>query len=193
MQTLQRWLKHYFSLVIGHVDPAISEKQTADYFAMATIGVTKSCPFCKGGPAGHVVQLDNVRLRESDLDRQVDLVLDHFQDWQHTKLQIEVVAFQQGLYALIRKRGAERQIYPTVVPWRPDKDKVRRATMQSANFSGGLVHIRDDHPLSGAFVDEVIQFPQGAHDDMFDAFMGASEGTVLRVRGRTFRDRPANW
>jgi predicted phage terminase large subunit-like protein len=106
-------------------------------------------------------------------------------------MKLEIVAYQQGLYNLVRSEGAKRNIYPPLSPFKPDKDKIRRATIQSAQFSGNLVHLRDDHPLFQAFYDELVQFPLGEHDDMLDAYMNAAEEAVSKPRARTFAQKPS--
>jgi predicted phage terminase large subunit-like protein len=176
------FLRDKFKMIIGAVDPAISEKSTADWWAMVTIGIARD--------NGHIWILDYHRVRESDPLVQVGIVLDKHQEWRHDRIKVESVAYQQGLQQLINRVGAERNIYAPTVAYRPDKDKVRRAIVQSASFAGNLIHIRVDHPLLNAFLDEVVQFPQGNHDDMFDAFMMAAEDVTMRSNIRTFKNKP---
>ena len=177
---LDHWLQTYFSTISGSVDPAISEKQTADWWTMATIGVTSHCPICPGGPAGHVVQLDMLRMRESDPMKQVDAILENYQECQHRKLRIEAIAFQSGLLKLVKNRGATQGIYPPIKPYRPAQSKRARAIVHAALFSGGMVHLRRDHPLYQEFYDEIVEFPQGDHDDMFDSYMSAADVALRR-------------
>ncbi|MEC5150880.1 phage terminase large subunit [Cryobacterium sp. GrIS_2_6] len=184
------WLRAHFSKIVGHIDPAISEKTTADWWAMITIGITKACPFCEGHPRNHVVILDYVRLRESDPEKQANMIGDQFQTWRHDRLKIEAVAYQAGLYALTRNIAQRNGINMPIVKWKPDRDKVRRASMQAGMFQAGYVHLREDHPLASAFVEEIVQFPQGEHDDMFDAYLGAAEELVLQSRRRVFTNKP---
>lgn len=174
----QAWLKLKFRRIVGAVDPAISEKTTADFWAMVTIGIERN--------TGHIFILDIVRMREGDPLKQVKMVFDQYRQWGHDTIKVESVAYQKGLHALIQRQGAAIGLYPPVMPYRPDTDKTRRATFHSANFAGGLVWIRQDHPLLSPFVEEILAFPQGSHDDMFDAYMIAAEETVTRVRARTF-------
>jgi len=188
-QALRRFLRRHIAIISQAVDPAISEKTTADYWAEATIGITKSCPICEGHPSGHIIQLDMVRMREGDPTKQVDMIFDQHEKWDPDQIRIEVVAFQQALYRLARKRGLETGTRPPFKPFKPDKDKTRRAIVHSAQFSGGIVHLRKDHPLYQDFRDEILQFPQGEHDDMFDAYMAAAD-PVYKQEGRTFDRKP---
>jgi predicted phage terminase large subunit-like protein len=186
-QILHAWLKEKFEQVVAAVDPAISEKTSADYWAMATVGIERG--------TGHHWILDVVRMREGDPLKQVDEVLNSFEFWNHDKIKIESVAYQKGLYQLIAAEGAKRHRYPPVVPFIPDRDKRRRGIIHSAKFAGGLVHLREDMPNYNAFREETIQFTGkgDAHDDMIDAYMAATEHTVLQRKVRAFGAKPTGW
>lgn len=175
------WLQTEIKQIIMAVDPAISEKTTADYFACIVIGIDHQ---------GHIWQLDLFRDRIADIDRQVDIVLDMAQQWKPDKLKVESVAYQAGLARAIQRTAAQRGIHVPVFQVKPDKDKFRRAVIHSASFAGGLVHLREDHPLFDLFVAEIMNFPMGDHDDMFDAFMHAAEDLVQRPSTRTFARKP---
>lgn len=189
-QALRSWIKTHFKKVVAHVDPAISEKETADYWAMVTVGITQKCPICEGGGSNHIVVLDVDRFREADPDIQAQVVGDSFLTWRQDKLKVETVAYQAGLYAIIQNIARKRGIHIPIWKWKPDRSKRRRAILQSGSWAGGLVHIRMDMPLAGEFIEEVLQFPQGEHDDMFDAYLGAAEETVLQSKSRAFKDKP---
>lgn len=175
------WLETEIKQVLMAIDPAISEKTTADFFALFVIGVDAD---------GHIWELDKFRDRIGDIDRQIDIAIDYGIKWKVDKLKVEAVAYQAGLARGIRKRAAERGTHLPIQEVKPDKDKFRRAVIHSANFAGGLVHLREDHPLFDAFVAELLNFPRGEHDDMFDAFMHAAEDLVQRPSVRTFARKP---
>lgn len=175
------WVETEIKQIIMAIDPAISEKTTADYFAIFIIGVDA---------AGHIWELDKFRDRIGDIDKQVDVAIDYGIKWKPDRLKVESVAYQAGLARAIRKRAAERGTHLPVMEVKPDKDKFRRAVIHSANFAGGLVHLREDHPLFDAFVMEVLNFPVGEHDDLFDAYMHSAEDLVQRPSIRTFARKP---
>lgn len=187
---LRSWMKTHFKKVIGHIDPAISESEKADWWAMVTIGITNKCPICPGEPAGHIVILDVIRFRESDPEVQAQEIGDQFLLWKQDKIKIEAVAYQAGLYQITKRIAQKRGLHIPVWKWKPDRSKRRRAILQSGSWAGGTVHIRMDMPHAAEFIEEVVQFPQGAHDDMFDAYLGAAEETVLTTKQRAFRDKP---
>jgi predicted phage terminase large subunit-like protein len=189
-QALRSWSKTHFKRVIGHIDPAISEKETADWWAMVTIGITSKCPICPGQQSNHVVILDVIRFRESDPEIQANYIGSQFMLWKQDKIKIESVAYQAGLYTITKNIARKNGINMPIWKWKPDRSKRRRAILQSGSWAGGMVHIRTDMPFASVFIEEVVQFPQGEHDDMFDAYLGAAEETVLTPRIKAFSQKP---
>lgn len=184
------WLREHFSSIVGHIDPAISESERADYWAMATVGITSKCPICPNGGANHVVILDVMRLKEEDPNAQAKIIVEEYLLWRQDKVNVESVAYQAGLAAIVKNLGIKMRVHIPVRKWKPDRSKRRRAVLQSGLWAAGSVHIRSDMPFAGTFIEEVTQFPQGTHDDMFDAVLGASEGAVLRIKRRAFGKKP---
>lgn len=178
------WVESELKQIIMAIDPAISEKTTADYFAIFILGVDAK---------GDIWMLDVFRDRIGEMDRQIDISLDRALQYKLDKLKVESVAYQAGLARALRRRAAERGTHLPIQEVKPDKDKFRRAVIHSANFAGGLVHLRTDHPLFETLVKEILDFPMGEHDDMFDAYMHAAEDLVQRAPVRTFRSKPAGW
>lgn len=190
---MQNWMTETFKLVIGSVDPAISEKQKADWWAMATIGITKACPICEGNPTGHIMQLDMFRMKDSNPNNHVLAVLDGYKEWKHDKIRIESVAYQSGLYTMAMQKGAELNLYPPLRSWRPDRDKHRRAVVFSATAAGNMFHMREDHPLYAQLLEEFMSFPQGEHDDMIDAIFAAAEDVTMKTKRRVFKNKAAGF
>lgn len=191
---IHNWLSANAKMIIGSVDPAISEKTTADYWAMATIMIANACPLCEGNPPGHILQLDMHRVRESDPVKQVNIILDQYQMWKHDKIRIETVAYQHGLYQLTRRLSTERSIYPPIRAFTPDRDKHRRAIIFSAVMAGKIVHLRNDHILWGPLQEEILNFPQAEHDDMLDALMSASEQITMKIaKPRAHTNKPTGF
>lgn len=174
------WLQTEITQIVMAIDPAISEKTTADYFALVVLGIAKS---------GDIYVLDIVQERLGEIDAQVRIVIEKAKYWKPDRIKVESVAYQAGLARAIRRAAAEEHQHLPVFEVKPDKDKFRRAVIHSANFAGGLVHLRTDHPLFDAFVQQILDFPVGEHDDMFDAYMHAAEQTVMKAPTRTFKTK----
>ena len=178
------WIKNEIRTIYMAVDPAISEKTTADYFAIAVIGVDKQ---------GEIWVLDVFRDRISDIDLQVDKIIEYARQWKPDKIKVEAVAYQAGLAKAVQKKAAAARVHLPIFKVTPDKDKFRRAVIHSANFAGGLVHIRTDMQFFETFVKEILDFPVGEHDDMWDAFMHAAEDLVQRFKTRVFGSKPSGF
>jgi len=69
------------------------------------------------------------------------------------------------------------------IPVRPDRDKVTRARALAARYEAGKVfHLRSAPGLTD-FEDELVAFPNAAHDDQVDAAVyGADLGTPTPAR-----------
>lgn len=176
------WVHDYFKKIVIAVDPAITESNYADFTAFSSIGIAKT--------DGHIWVLDYFQKRINDPVVQANEIINFYLQWQADNVKIEAVAYQMGLYQLVKRISAEKNIYVPCTAFKPDKDKVRRAIIHSALLSGGLVHLREDHPLFGTFLAEMLEFPLSAHDDMVDAFMSASEEVVMQSRPRVFTEKP---
>jgi predicted phage terminase large subunit-like protein len=169
---------------IGGVDPAISESETADYFSFYIMGFEQS--------TANEYMLDLKHDRIGDINEQVKLIVDGIVQWQLQAVGIESVAFQKGLYTLVKKELNRRAIYNCkIIPIQTDKDKIRRARIHSSAFEGGFIHLRNDHPHYATIKGEIEEFPLGAKDDAFDSLMLARE-TRIKPKSRTFARNPLN-
>lgn len=164
------------------VDTAISDEETSDFFAMYVGGFEQSTAF--------EYMLDLVHDHISDINKQVEVICDKVVEWKLTKLGIESVAFQKGLYTLVKKELNRRAIYTCqVVPIKTDKDKIRRARIHSSGFEAGHIYFRSDHQKCAILKDEILEFPLGAHDDAFDALMLYREQRQAK-RARAIANNP---
>ncbi|MFN3077662.1 MAG: phage terminase large subunit, partial [Alphaproteobacteria bacterium] len=169
------WMKRYKELPAGlrlwqYCDLAISQKQTADYFAEVTIAQDKT---------GAVFVLDAFHARLS-FDEQFRRIKLHH-DYHHRpttpvlRVGIEANQYQAALAQQLKTR--------TRVPVRPvhqHKDKMTRALRLQALFENSKIFF----PMAGTeeLENELLTFPEGAHDDLVDALAGAADlaGAVRR-------------
>jgi predicted phage terminase large subunit-like protein len=143
--------------VVMGVDLAISEKTTADYTAVVTVGYHRS--------TGKIYVLDVWRGR-CDFPTQVDTVLSIAAKYKPAAIGVEDVGYQRAFAQALssRCRYAVRAIKHT-------KDKITRLAPVEARYSQKLVsHVRG---LSFDFERELLAFPDSAHDDMVDALSTA--------------------
>lgn len=137
------------------VDPAVSEKDTADYFAICIIGITK-------GPNPDYYVLDVTRGRYS-YEQRSQVIAAKWRQWKPWVCGIESVAFQQDFCDRIRHTFP----FIRIKEIKTTRDKVSRAYNRSGLVENGHVWVRDGMSL---FVEELCLMPGGEHDDQFDAF-----------------------
>ena len=134
------------------VDLAISTKTDADY--TSAVVLTRD-------DAGVVHVVDAVRIR-APFDGVLRFVQDMAAKHQPASIGIEQVQYQAAVVQELLRR--------TKLPvrgLRPDKDKVTRFGALEARYEQGLVSHAPDLPAW--FVDEILSFPIGSHDDAVDA------------------------
>lgn len=154
------------------IDPAISQKSTADYFALSVLGAHAN---------GSRWLLDLVHDRLS-FEQQIQAILRTYVAWRAKAgdriiaVGVESVMYQKALkQALDSAARAAGLSIPTreIVPI---NDKVLRLTRQQPLFEQGLVHVQKDK--HGVVVDEVCGFTRDGkimptHDDAMDALVYA--------------------
>jgi len=152
------------------VDLAISTKATADYTVVATVG--------KG--EGGLWILDVQRVRASFRD---GLKFIRAQAEKHNPkiIGVEKVQFQAAVVQELMRGSLP------IVAIRPDADKTTRALPMAARFEEGVLFLAPGLP--DWFLDELLVFPNGEHDDGVDAAVYALRmiGKKKSVRAIPFR------
>ncbi len=160
--------------VFQGVDPAISDRQRADDFARVTIGVTEKLD---------IIVLD-VTHGHFDFPTQVKMVEDGYLEWVPDRIGVEEVGFQRALRQQIWSERA--------LPIKPMNNggtgkKSLRITALDTHFEAGHVYIRKatndevgGFDFSGTLpwkihhnvlplFQQLVEYPDSAHDDMADA------------------------
>lgn len=151
------WLRYYEDAPPGlrvyqGVDLAISQRETADFFAIVTVGIDKQ---------GDVYVLDALA-RRLTFRQQTELIAARFRDFDPIRTMVEANAYQAAqVEELMRSTKVRVRAVTTT------KDKVTRFLKLSALFEAGKVHFRrgqmDD------LIEQLLLAPEGAHDDLVDA------------------------
>lgn len=138
----------------GGVDPAVSEKTSADYFALCINGVDQK--------SKRNFVLDMVQGRFTYLQRG-RLIMDKWEQWSPRVIGIEDNASQLEFVQRIK------QTYPKIRIKRKTTvhDKTSRAYNRAGLVENGKVFVRRSHHK---FVEQCTTMPDGDHDDMFDAW-----------------------
>lgn len=135
------------------VDPAVSKKDSADFFAIATYAVT---------PTNDVLILDVHQERVLGPD-QPKYIEDHMRRWGASKVWVETVAYQLALFQALERRGVNVGKLPA------DRDKPTRVSYFGLRMKNKQIF----WPQYAEWFDdvqlEVTNFPDVAHDDRTDA------------------------
>lgn len=150
-----------------HADPAISEKATADYFAIAVLGRERTTK--------KMYLLQSLKTRCNVME-QMNLITNTWRVYPGAMVSIESVAYQLALAQIISNPNLGGIYIPktSVKTVTPTKDKVLRAQAVLPYIERGDVLF-----TTGTGVDELVadmvDFPFGDHDDTTDAAIGAIE------------------
>lgn len=141
----------------GTCDLATSRKTSGDYTALDAWAYVPSW--------GVLLHLDHVRDR-IDAPRLVPEFRRLVERWKLGALFVERAGYQLAALQAIQEA---LQVGLPVREVAPRGDKVSRALPATAAMEGGRLLFRRDAPWQGELEDEVLSFPQGAHDDQVDS------------------------
>ena len=133
------------------IDPAASERQTADFTAMIVADL-----YTDGNV--YIRAIRNQRTSPSvtaDTVRELDEIY-----------KPQVIGIEKGALGLVFRDLLEGL---PVIGLEPDKDKVRRLLAVSRFFEAGRVYTVKNIQNGQALREQLIEFPKGTHDDMVDA------------------------
>lgn len=154
------------------VDLAISSSKAADYFAIVTVGRNEQSEF-------YVLDVFRGRLT---FEQQAQAIVRKANEFKPVRVAIEATGYQAAMAQVLRSKTAVpvRAVYP-------HKNKMTRALRLSASFENGKVFLRRNQEM---LMEELLQFPDGEHDDLFDALEMAMElagrsfaGKLLKIPG----------
>lgn len=159
-----------------YVDTAQKTKERHDWTVFQHWGA---------GVDGHAYLLGVVRakMEAPELEKTGLLFWERCKAWDPQKfghlrhMKVEDKVSGTGLIQHLRRKAIP------VIPVQREKDKYTRALDAMPSVAAGLVSIPADEKFSTIFINEVLQFPDGTHDDQVDPFVDA----VLDICGaRTY-------
>ena len=168
----KRWIKFWedpdppeCDFVIQTFDTAFSTKTTADFSVIQTWGIFHLYDQDEKGHEGyasHLILLGNVKGRfEYPELRKIAQKL--YNEHKPDVCMIEKKASGQSLIQDMRRAGLP------VMEYNPDRDKVSRAYAASPIMEAGRLWIPRGKKWSDDLLEELIRFPNAAHDDQVDA------------------------
>lgn len=146
------------------LDPAISEKQSADSFAINVSGMDENY---------NIYVLDTLK-GHWKVSEQIDNIFSMYEKWHPSAIGLETVAYQKALKAWLEEKMRTRGVYFPIT-------ELRRSTNESKEFrikalepfyrEGKIFHA----PWMKSLELELVSFPKGKHDDEIDALASQLE------------------
>lgn len=145
----------------GAIDPAISKSDYADYSAISTVGRS---------PENYIYVVD-VRRGRWSFHETVANVLYCQRSYSYRLFGVEKQQYQQALKEELEKQTRESGTFLPTRGLEADKDKVRRFQAVLPYIENGTVVFSPQIPQE--FIDEMLLFPEGDHDDQVDSVVYA--------------------
>ena len=157
----REWWKFYdwtpdfrFDDLIMSVDATFKDADTSDYVAIEVLG--------KYGGEMYLVDLIKARL---DFPKTIMAIKGMKAKYPRvSSILVEDKANGSAIIAVLRSQ------IPGIVGVTPKGGKVARASAVSASVESGNWYLPRNAQFVGDFIDELASFPNGAHDDLVDAF-----------------------
>lgn len=150
----------------GVIDLAASTRTTADFSVFALFGVSFSPE--DGEDDRKLILLRSFRARIEGADHMNTLERLH-KEWQPRFWGIE-----RATYGLSLVQTATRTGKIPIRELKPAWDKVSRAYAAGALLEAGRLYFPKDEPFTDEWLSEMVQFPNGRHDDMVDTLSYAA-------------------
>lgn len=160
------------------IDPAISEKQNADYFAITIAGMDDKY---------NIYVLDRLR-GHWNVSTAIEHIFAMYQKWTPSAVGMETISFQKAIKAWLENSMREKNVYFPV-------EELKRNTNESKEFrvkalepfyrEGKVFHAA--WMKGGELEEELLTFPKGKHDDLIDSLASHLQ---LLVPGDSALDQP---
>lgn len=167
----KQWLRYYddkpttYRTIIT-IDQAFAQKKDADYTVLNMVLIDL---------AGNLYAWEYVRRRVS-IAGFIELLFEMIEravalDKVVIEIPVNENPDNSAIVMLIKQQMIERERYFTVLPVKPMKDKIARATKFIHMVAQGKFFLRAGH---AEMEDELLSFPTGDHDDIVDTLSNAA-------------------
>lgn len=140
------------------IDPAISEKQSADYFAINVAGMDEHYK---------IYVLDTLK-GHWKVAESIDNIFTMYQKWHPSVVGLETIAYQKALKSWLEEKMRERGVFFPITELRRNTNESKEFRIKALEpfYREGLVF---HAPWMKSIEQELLQFPRGKHDDEIDA------------------------
>lgn len=151
----RRPLRLFVSMTL---DPAISEKQAADYFAINVSGMDENY---------NIYVLDTLKGHWKVSD-QVNNIFAMYEKWHPSVVGLETIAYQKALKGWLEEKMRERGVFFPITELRRNTNESKEFRIKAMEpfFREGKVFLA---PWMKSLEEELLTFPKGKHDDEIDA------------------------
>ena len=137
------------------VDPAISEKEGTDRFWITVVWFK--------GEKRYILESIGLEGQEKNPKRASEIVGQLYIKYKANRVIVETVAFQQIMKQIFRGLGMATEETKT------HKDKVTRLMEKQILFEDKRIYFKPE--TTTELVDELLEFPDGVHDDYIDSML----------------------
>ena len=135
------------------IDLAATKKTESDYFCILTFG----------HDSDYNLYLLDLYAGRNEFPEQIKLIQSYYDKWQPLQVGVETVAYQYAMEQWLRNK--------TNIPvkkLKPATDKITRALRVTPHFENNKVFIKRNLPNVDLLEEQLLQFPNGKHDDVVD-------------------------
>lgn len=164
-------------------DHAISTEQGRDSTVLGVVGVDEQ---------DNIYVLSDVVWAKLEAHDQVEAMLELMRRYPIHNWWAEKGHISKSIGPFLRKRMQETNTYCAVTERTPVKDKQTRAQAVQARMAMGKVFLPATAPWYNDAVEQMLNFPNGAHDDFVDflAWVGIGLASQVRAESMVPREKP---
>lgn len=159
------------------IDPAISDKQEADYTAIVTVWIDQRNRI-------YILDIVHARMNPTDI---INSVFEANMRWRPESIWIEVVAYQKMLALEIRKQMNLRNMFFNLVEVNPmwEKNARIRTLLQPRYWNASIIHPRFHNKIQDLEL-ELLKFPNWKHDDIIDSLASCLKISEVSTKNVNF-------
>lgn len=162
--------------VYTFVDPAISDKQEADFTAIVTIGIDNNNRI-------YILDIIHDRMNPTDI---INRIFETNIKWHPISIGIEVVAYQKMLALEIRKQMNMRNMFFNLIEVNPmwEKNARIRTLLQPRYWNASIIHPKYHTKIKELEL-ELLKFPNWKHDDIIDSLSACIKISEVQTNNRS--------